>query len=110
MSVTNNRMNGFDALKAIAALLVILLHCSYQLSTSSHLRFIELTGVPIFFCISGYFFVDIKNGAKEKKYAKNILMILIEGIVVYTIYNGARLLLKNDGLPNNVGMGECLQY
>lgn len=105
-----NRIDGLDALKTIAAALVIFLHCSYQSDAGSHLRFIELTGVPIFFCISGYFFSDIKNGAKEKVYVKKIIMLFFEGIVVYSIYNGARIFLRNDGLPDGIGIKECLQY
>lgn len=65
-----NRIDGLDALKTIAAALVIFLHCSYQSDAGSHLRFIELTGVPIFFCISGYFFFGYKKWGKRKGICK----------------------------------------
>ena len=102
MSLKNNRIIQFDALRVIAALAVVWLHTSaqrfyvcypsYEWNVRNFNDSLVRWSVPIFVMISGALFLDSKKVTDIKiLYTRNIIRIILIFIfwsIIYGAYNG----------------------
>ena len=81
------RNNSIDNLKAICTFLIVCIHVPFPGEIGAY--FITLTRIagPIFFMITGFFYLDVIFYHKEVKQIKKILKLLIEANVFFLIWN-----------------------
>lgn len=96
-SVMTNRNEGLDALKFVAAVLIVLLH----VDSPWHEWILPLTrcAVPVFFMISGYFLYDAsseKFSARIRRQIPKILRITIWATLLFSIIPIAKCLYLGD--------------
>jgi len=95
-----------DILKVILAIMVIGAHCNFLLDYSSILSYTTVHGlfritVPIFFIINGYYFLDVINGKRVKKWLKRVITLYLIWMLIYISY-WARL--DNFSLPRCINI------
>lgn len=99
------RQNSIDALKAFAAIGVVLIHFGFPGLFGKIIQVIARVGVPIFFMCSGYY-LNIKNLNSKtiQKKINHILSLLIGSIICYVLFNmflkGCRGVLTDITIPN----------
>lgn len=79
---TNERKSGFDILKAICSFLIVIIHAPL---TDSLAFLMPLTriAVPVFFMISGYFYLSVCERKKENNQIRKILKYVIISNLLY---------------------------
>lgn len=81
------RNNSIDNLKAICTFLIICIHVPFPGEIGAYFITLTRIAVPIFFMITGFFYLDIIFYHKEVKQIKKILKLLIEANVIFLIWN-----------------------
>ena len=61
------RNNGLDALKFMAAFMVVCIHIQFPGEVGGYLTTLARVSVPIFFMITGYFYQNIVDNKKIKR-------------------------------------------
>lgn len=81
------RNNSIDNLKAICTFLIVCIHVPFPGEIGAYFITLTRIAVPIFFMITGFFYLDIIFYHKEVKQIKKILKLLIEANVFFLIWN-----------------------
>lgn len=81
------RNNSIDNLKAICTFLIVCIHVPFPGEIGAYFITLTRIAVPIFFMITGFFYLDIIFYHKEVKQIKKILKLLIEANVIFLIWN-----------------------
>ncbi len=74
---------GIDILKAFSAFLVIYIHTPFPYEIGQYLVSMARVAVPIFFMISGYFYLNIVGRKGEERQIKKIFKIFILSNILY---------------------------
>lgn len=82
-----NRVDGLDILKCLCAFLVICIHVPFPEYINFWILPLTRVAVPIFFMITGYFYIDVINKKKENRQIKNVLLITVFANVLYFLWN-----------------------
>lgn len=119
---TAQRYYGLDFLKAIAAFMVVSLHCPFPGIIGEYFNAIARIGVPIFFLISGFFAYkenineNVQSKLKKKILHHLLIFLLVElaYIIIYAIRNGISDFVSNfftfDFLVANFKFGGHLWF
>ena len=86
MSTTTNRVHGLDILKALCAFCVIAIHVPFPGMVGMCIEALSWIAVPIFFMITGYFYVDIQNQKRELSQIKKVLLLCVFSNVLYFLW------------------------
>ncbi|MDR1564698.1 MAG: acyltransferase [Oscillospiraceae bacterium] len=84
MKPSRTRYNGLDALKLICSFLVIVIHLAIPSTYYYYLRGMARIAVPVFFLITGYFYVNTSR-KKRKQQIIRILKLLIISLTAYLL-------------------------
>lgn len=102
-NITRKRNDMLDAGKTLACLAVILIHCVFPSKIGILLRTLSKFGVPFFFAISGYF-----NKGPVTRKLKHIGFLCVLTELLYFVFDGARIILKNIILSPELVGGKLL--
>ena len=83
MATESNRVWGLDILKAICAFLVITAHAPFPGVLGSCVIALARIAVPIFFMITGYFYLETQRRKNELSQIKKILMLCFFANALY---------------------------
>lgn len=79
------RVPGFDALKGIACIAVVFMHCEFPGVVGTYIQCLTRWSVPLFFAVSGYFFQREEVSYALAK-AKHILNITVWATLFYIAF------------------------
>lgn len=96
--VIDNRFIGFDILKFICTFLVVCIHAPFEGVLGDIIITIARIAVPIFFMITGYYYIDTKKRGNELKQIKKICKLLILSNLLYFVWGGILQLTKNGDI------------
>lgn len=82
----SNRVYGLDILKALRSLGVILIHFPFPGKIGSCLVALSRVAVPVFFMITGYFYIDTQNQKCELVQIKKILRLCVFSNILYVLW------------------------
>lgn len=93
-----NRQNGFDYIKGIASIAVVLIHYNFPGNTGIAIKAFCRFSVPVFLCVSGYFFLKegVMNEVSAVKKIRHILALLFGASVFYLIFTLMWNMQMND--------------
>lgn len=77
------RADNIDILKAICAFLIVCIHIPFPGKMGEYFTALTRTAVPIFFMITGYFYLETMKKHRESQQLKKIFRLLIEANVLY---------------------------
>lgn len=77
------RYLGIDMLKAFCAFLIVCIHCPFPGVFGQYFVALTRIAVPIFFMITGYFYMDIQKGQKEVKQIIKIIKLFVVANIIY---------------------------
>lgn len=92
------RKSNIDILRAICAFLIVCIHAPFPGETGAYFVTISRIAVPIFFMITGYFYVDIKEQHKEKNQIIKIIVLNLKSNLIFFIWDIAFHLLGKKSL------------
>ena len=72
--------------KALACMLVIILHCEFPTIIGSTINIVARVGVPLFFMVSGFFSISLDPDKTKKKLKTKVLRTL-KLVIVYYVLN-----------------------
>ncbi|MGM9589678.1 MAG: acyltransferase [Faecousia sp.] len=86
-NLLTDRVYGLDILKALCAFCVIIIHIPFPGKTGSYIDALARIAVPVFFMITGYFYVDAMNRKREPAQMKKIFHLCIFANILYFLWN-----------------------
>lgn len=93
ISHPNMRQSSFDVLKCISAFLVVMIHYGpYWINPISRIA------VPLFFMITGYYFVTFSEISKFRKHIKKIVIMAVGASLFYGFVSMASAIYSGDSL------------
>lgn len=81
-------------MKVICAFSIVCIHVPFPGRINADFTALTRIAVPIFFIITGYFYVDTVARHKEKHQFKKIFYLIVEAKVIYLIWNIALDVLR----------------
>lgn len=100
-TASRKRNASFDALKGIACIAVIFMHCEYPGFFGMYVQCMTRWSVPLFFAVSGFFFrrETTQECVRKARHIGKILWISVPLYLVYTVWaqlfiGGSALLLE----------------
>lgn len=81
----NNRKNGIDILKALCAFLVVLIHTDFPGKIGYYVIAISRIAVPVFYMITGFFYVKSESDNSQLSSIKKIFFLTISSTILYLI-------------------------
>ena len=88
------RREQIDALKAICAFFVVCLHAPFPGLVGEYVNVLSRMAVPIYFIITGYFYLDIEKGGRQAQQIKKILKLMLLANFVYLLWDGFYALIS----------------
>ncbi|WP_207666211.1 acyltransferase family protein, partial [Enterocloster lavalensis] len=82
-----SRADNIDILKAICAFLIVCIHVPFPGMFGSYFTTLTRIAVPIFFMITGYFYVDVVKRGRENSQIKKLLKLAIEANILYLLWD-----------------------
>ena len=94
------RNRSLDAIKAIAACLVVFIHVSFPGQTGQIIKVFARNAVPFFFMVSGYFCYYEKKNAADQIPAKilHILKLCVVSLAFYLVWEGFMRIVSGEDL------------
>ena len=86
MRTTSDRVYGLDILKALCAFCVISIHAPFSGTLGLCAEALSRVAVPIFFMITGFFYVDTLKQKKELAQIKKISLLCIYSYMLYFLW------------------------
>lgn len=93
---TSQRMGQIDALKAICAFLVVCIHAPFPKPIGQWVSTLARIAVPIFFMITGYFYIDTINCKSERKQLIKVIRLIILANLVYVVWDFCLAIITDD--------------
>lgn len=87
----------FDILKCVLSFWVICIHKSFPGVIGEIINTVARTAVPLFFMITGFFYIDVKARDNEKKQIRKIFLLMIISNVTYFILELLIAVTKGHG-------------
>lgn len=84
------RTSSFDSVKAVAAYLVIFLHWETENLVGRSIHLLAYVAVPLFFMISGYFFLRLKERGRVVGQLKKVVWLTLYAYFFYFIFYWVR--------------------
>lgn len=97
MSITSTRVYGLDILKALCAFCVITIHGPFPGKIGICIEALSRIAVPIFFMITGFFYVDTLVQKKELAQMKKIFLLCFYSNALYFLWGLFRKMLAGGG-------------
>ena len=98
MRAEQSRADNIDILKAICAFLIVCIHVPFPGKVGAYFTTLTRVAVPVFFMITGYFYLDTVERHKEKRQIKKILYLVIEANMLFFIWNIALNVLRKENI------------
>lgn len=83
---TSERYQAIDVLKIIAAFLIVCIHAPLHSQFGEYFTSITRIAVPLFFMITGFFYIDVKNRNSRKRQIVKIFKLLIISNIIYLVF------------------------
>lgn len=81
------RADNIDILKAICAFLVVCIHVPFPGVIGEYFTALTRIAVPIFFMITGYFYLDVEEKNGEERQIKKIFKLVLEANMLYFLWD-----------------------
>lgn len=92
----NARNSGLDILKAICAFMIVAIHAPFEGALGEYFIALSRIAVPVFFMISGYFFLPGYENNKTAKSLKKLLKLFITANFLFMLFGFAMAFLKGS--------------
>ena len=89
-------------MKAICAFLIVCIHVPFPGKVGAYFTALTRVAVPVFFMITGYFYLDTVARHKEKQQIKKILCLAVEANILFFVWNIALGILRRDSVVTYV--------
>ena len=99
MSTTSDRVDGLDILKAFCTFCIMIIHAPIPGEIGMYIEALSRIAVPIFFMITGFFYVDTQAKKKELAQIKKMFWLCVYANALYLPW----------GLVLNRHAGESIQ-
>ncbi len=86
-SISTGRFAGFDILKAVSAFLVVIIHSHLPQEIYCIIEPITRIAVPIFFMISGYFYIDTWNKSRTSQQIQKLFKLFVSSNLLYACWS-----------------------
>lgn len=87
MEETILRADYIDILKAICAFLIVCIHVPFPGTLGAYFTVLTRIAVPLFFMITGFFYLDVVKKGREYSQIKKILKRVIEANLIYLLWD-----------------------
>ena len=95
--LAQGREAGLDVLKCLAAFLVVCIHAPFPGTFGVHFSTIARCAVPVFFMISGYYFIS-GDHARQRRQIIKLVSLTFEANLIYLSWMILHAELKGDGM------------
>ncbi len=94
---STSRIYGLDILKSICTFMVIMIHTGYPGELGNYAIVLSRIAVPIFFMITGFFYVESNDNKKLKK-LKAIALLAIKAMIFYMIIDLLKCIINKKNI------------
>lgn len=94
----SKRTEGLDILKFLCAFFVVCIHCPFPGSFGAYFTSITRIAVPIFFMITGFFYMNSVNRNRELLQIKKMAVLIVTSNLLYAIWKSLLAVLSDDGV------------
>lgn len=92
------RFSGFDILKFLCAFLVVCIHCPFPGIVGQYFTALARIAVPIFFMITGFFYLDIVNKHRQGQQIKKIFIYFALANFFYLVWKSLLAVVSGTGI------------
>ena len=83
----SNRADNIDVLKAICAFLIVCIHIPFPGTIGDYFTVLTRIAVPIFFMITGYFYIDTVKRGRELYQIKKIFILVVSANLIWLLWD-----------------------
>lgn len=96
------RYLGIDFIKACCAFLVVCIHCPFHGMVGEYIVMLARIAVPIFFMITGFFYVDVARYGRTKMQIRKIFFMFIKANLLYLLWYIFLILISGDDINSSL--------
>ena len=96
MRAEQSRADNIDILKAICAFLIVCIHAPFPGVIGEYFTTLTRIAVPVFFMITGYFYLDVEKKNGEIRQIKKIFQLVLEANVLYLLWDSFYAILSRN--------------